>query len=73
MITRLKSVKQVMNEMKEEYQTYIRNEFENMHMYIKTGDIDKARECSDLLDKLKRDAHILNQLVHRLEQEATIE
>lgn len=68
-----KSVREVIYGMKEEYQTYIRNEFENMHMYVKTGDIDKAKECSDLLDKHKRDAHILGQLIYRLEQEANIE
>lgn len=68
-----KSVREVIDGMKEEYQTYIQNEFENMHMYVKTGDIEKAKECSDLLDKLKRDAHILGQLIYRLEQEANIE
>jgi hypothetical protein len=68
-----KSVREVIDGMKEEYQTYIRNEFENMHMYVRTGDIDKAMECSDLLDKHKRDAHILGQLIYRLEQEANIE
>lgn len=70
---RCKNVKEVLDDMKNEYQTRIQRELESIHASIKMGHIDRAKESADLIDKHKEKISLLDQVAYRLEQEANIE
>ena len=72
-MSQCKSVREVIEEIKEGYKESIQNELESIHTSIKMNHIDRAKESTDLIDKYREKISLLDQVMYRLEQEANIE
>jgi hypothetical protein len=68
-----KSVKDVINEMMEEYQAKVQIELENIHQCVKVSCINRARESSDAIEEYRDKIYLLSQVWERLQREANIE